>query len=59
MELKYRGISYSPIAPQVDVTETTEQGTFRGARFTLKQYRASANGQPGNQLRFLGRSYSR
>ncbi|HSM80384.1 MAG TPA: DUF4278 domain-containing protein [Nodosilinea sp.] len=59
MELKYRGIGYSTAAPSVEIIDTSEQGIFRGACFTWKQYRTHSPAQPPQQLRFLGHTYTR
>lgn len=59
MDLKYRGISYSTAAPSVEAMTTLEQGTFRGAPFAWKHYRTTAAALPTEQLRFLGRPYTR
>jgi hypothetical protein len=58
MKLTYRGVRYASAVPSFEATETSEQGTFLGARFNRKTYQvANRNAQSKGHLRFLGQSY--
>jgi len=57
MNLSYRGISYQPASPAVDVTETEHNGVFLGNRFKLHQCTA-AQRSAGTTMKYRGASYN-
>jgi len=57
MNLSYRGISYQPASPAVEVTETEHSGVFLGNRFTLQQ-RTAAQRIGGMTMKYRGASYN-
>ncbi|HEY9736588.1 MAG TPA: DUF4278 domain-containing protein [Trichocoleus sp.] len=59
MNLTYRGVVYNASAPNVEVTETDQNGTFLGARFSRKQYQVAHRRPQAEELTFLGRRYTR
>jgi len=56
MNLSYRGISYQPASPAVEVIETEHNGVFLGNRFTLQQRTAAQ--RSGMTMKYRGAAYS-
>ena len=58
MKLTYRGITYEPVSPLVDVLDTTqEEGTFLGAKSRIKRYRVAVSHRAPIQLNYRGVPY--
>ncbi|HIK45375.1 MAG TPA: DUF4278 domain-containing protein [Leptolyngbyaceae cyanobacterium M65_K2018_010] len=59
MKLSFLGKTYTPATPDVEVTETEQTLTFLGRKSQVKQYTVDQRQPQGEELKFLGRRYSR
>lgn len=59
MQLSFLGNAYTAFSPVIEATETGETLTFMGRQSKLKQFNVAQRQQPGAELTFMGRRYSR
>jgi hypothetical protein len=60
MQLKFRGKSYNQSSPSVEIETTTEETiNFLGRSAQVKRITVAQRQQPTQELKFLGRSYTR
>ena len=59
MQLSFLGKSYEASRPAIDGTDTSETGKFLGNNYGKKSFNVAQSHQPSEELKFLGRTYTR